>query len=458
MSNQDKCRKWQEGFRGRLIRPEDSGYEEARTIYNAMIDRRPAVIARCADIADVLTAVRIGREEGLETAVRGGGHNGPGLSLVDGGLVIDLSDMNGIRVDPEAETVRVGPGCRWGDVDHATHAFGRATVSGIIANTGVGGLTLGGGHGHLSRKYGLTIDNLVGADVVLSDGRLVRADENNNPDLFWALRGGGGNFGIITSFKFRLHPVQTVFGGPLFWPIEALPEALRWYREWQPQAPVEQSAYFLVAEIPSSAPFPESVWGRKVCGLMWCILGPEGQAEGAVGAARRVAAPLFEHVGPMPYPGLQSLLDRFYPAGLQWYWKGDFVQEIPDEAVVAHEKFGRVPTSHSTMHLYPISGAVHEVAPEATAWPHRDANWSMVIAGVDPDPANAGRIRDWARDYWQMLHGYSTGAAYVNFMMEEGEGRIRATYGDNYYRLQQVKAAYDPDNFFHINQNIRPAA
>ena len=447
---------FEETLRGELIRPSDPAFDEARSIYNAMIDRHPALIGKCADVADVVAAVNFGREQGLETAIRSGGHNGPGLSLVDDGLIIDLSGMTGIRIDLDAATVTVEPGCTWGDVDHATHAFGMATVSGVISTTGVGGLTLGGGHGYLTRKYGLTIDNLLSADVVLADGRLVHASADENPELFWALRGGGGNFGVVTSFEFRLHPVDTVVAGPLFWPLDELEATMRWYREWLPEAPEDVYAFYLVAEV-SGEPFPAEIHGEKVCGLMWCSLDSPAETETYLQQARDVAEPLFEHVGKMPYPTLQSMFDDLYPSGDQWYWKGDFVRELTDEAIAEHRRFAEVPTPKSTMHLYPIDGAVHDVGADETAWNYRDVTWSMVIAGVDPDPGNAARITEWAREYWDALHPHSAGGSYVNFMMEEGDERIRATYGDNYERLRQVKAEYDPDNFFHVNQNVEPA-
>jgi FAD/FMN-containing dehydrogenase len=275
--------------------------------------------------------------------------------------------------------------------------------------------------------------------------------------LFWALRGGGGNFGIVTSFKFRLHQVDMVVAGPFFWPIEQIEKTMRWYREWLPQAPENVYAFYLTAEVPAAEPFPKKIHGRKVCGLLWCYTGPKDQAQAVIQPARDVAEPLFEHVGPMPYPVLQSLFDPLYPPGYQWYWKGDFVRELTDAAIAEHLRFAEVPTSLSTMHLYPINGAVHRVGPAETAWGYRDANWSMVIAGVDPDPANNEKMTKWARDYWEALHPYSAGASYINFMMEEGQDRIRAAYGGNYERLQKVKAKYDPDNFFHVNQNIAPA-
>jgi len=443
-------------LRGDLIRPDDAGYDEARTIFNAMIDKRPRLIVQCAGVADVIAAVKFARKHDLDTSIRSGGHNGAGSALVDDGMVIDLSPMTGIHVDPAAETVRVEPGCTWADVDHNTNAFGLATVSGIISTTGVGGLTLGGGHGYLTRKYGLTIDNLLNADVVLADGRHVRASADENADLFWALRGGGGNFGVVTSFEYQLHPVDTVIAGPLFWPIEDLAPTMRWYRDWLPRQPEDVYAFYMKGEVPPADPFPEDIHGEKVCGLMWCYLGPEEKIDEVVQPAREVAEPLFEFVGEMPYPALQTMWDDLYSPGDQWYWKGDFVRELTDDAIEVHRRFAEVPTMKSTMHLYPVNGAVHRTEADETAWNFRDANWSMVIAGVDPDPDNRERITEWAQDYWEAIHEHSADGAYVNFMMEEGQDRVRATYGDNYQRLQDVKAKYDPDNFFHVNQNIEP--
>jgi FAD/FMN-containing dehydrogenase len=458
MLDTGKVDQFREGLHGRLIENGDPDYDQARSIYNAMIDKRPRMIAQCANVADVMTAVNFGRESGLDTAIRGGGHNGPGLAMVDDGLAIDLSNMKGIRVDPEEKIVWVEPGCQWRDVDHATHAFGLATVSGIISTTGVGGLTLGGGHGYLTRKYGLTIDNLLGADVVLADGRFVHASEDENPDLFWALRGGGGNFGVVTNFQFRLHPVSDVIAGPLFWANEDLEKTLRWYREWLPQAPEDVYAFYQKAVVPAVRSIPADIRGKKVCGLMLCCTGSQEQADRAVAEACNVAKPLFKHIGSMPYPALQSMFDDLYRPGLQWYWKGDFVGDLTDQAIAEHVRFAEVPTPHSTMHLYPINGAVHRVGTSETAWSYRDANWSMVIAGVDPDPGKAEQIKHWAREYWEALHPYSAGAAYVNFMMEEGGKRVEATYGPNHQRLREIKATYDPENFFHVNQNIEPKA
>lgn len=441
---------------GEVILRQDSNYQEACTIYNAMIAKRPAIIVKCKNADDVIMAVNYARENKVEVSIRSGGHNGPGLSLVDDGLVIDLSLMKGIRVDPKNKAVRVEAGCTWGEVDQASHEFGLATVSGVISTTGVGGLTLGGGHGYLTRKYGLTIDNLIGAEVVLADGKLVQTKKEENPDLFWALCGGGGNFGIVTSFEYRLHPVKNVVAGPMFWPIEKLNTTLKWYRDWLPKMPDDVYAFYLTAEVPAGDPFPKEIHGEKVCGLLWCYTGPKDQFENIVQQARDVAKPLFEITGEMPYTALQTMFDGLYPPGDQWYWKGDFVGEISDKAIEEHLRFSIVPTSKSAMHLYPVDGAVHRVGKNETAWHKRDALWSMVIVGVDPNPDNAEKIKTWARNYWKALHPHTLGGSYINFMMEEGQERIEASYGENYERLQKIKSKYDPDNFFHVNQNIKP--
>ena len=446
----------QEQTQGNVILPDDENYDEARSIFNAMIDKRPGAIIYCKNEGDVIKAVKHARANDLEISIRCGGHNGPGLALVDGGLVIDLSQMNNVTVDPEAKTAKAEGGCTWGDVDQATHEYGMANPSGIISTTGIGGLTLGGGHGYLTRKYGLTIDNLIGADVVLADGTLVHASEDEHSDLFWALRGGGGNFGVVTSFKYKLHPVKNVVAGPMFWKLDDVESTLRWYRDWLPNAPRDVYAFYLVAEVPPGDPFPERIHNQKVCGLIWCYTGSEDAFEEIIQPAREVAEPIFEHVGPMPYPVLQSLFDDLYGPGDQWYWKGDFVKEISDEAIEQHVRYAEVPTTKSTMHLYPVDGAVHDLDADETAWAYRDATWSMVIAGVDPDPSNSDKITNWAKNYWEALHAHSEAGAYINFMMEEGEDRVKATYRQNYDRLAEIKAKYDPDNFFHVNQNIKP--
>lgn len=442
---------------GEVILPDDPGYDEARAVHNGMIDKKPAVIVRCGSPADVVTALEYAQRSGLSIAVRGGGHNGPGFGTVDGGIVIDLSRCNRIEIDADARTVRVEGGATWGQVDAATHAYGLATPSGIIASTGVGGLTLGGGHGYLSRKFGLTIDNLLEAEVVLADGRIVTASESHHPDLFWALRGGGGNFGVVTAFTFRAHPVNTVICGPTAWPASATADILSWYRDFLPAAHEDLYGFFAAMTVPPADPFPADFHLHKACAVVWCYTGDPARAD-EVFAPVRAMKPAFDGIGEAPYPALQSTFDALYPKGLQWYWRGDFFRTISDEAVAAHARFAdELPTMHSTMHLYPIDGAVHRVGQTDTAFAYRDVNFSQVIAGVDPDPANAETLRRWTADYWNATHPHSAGGAYVNFMMDEGQDRVRATYGPNYRRLTEVKAQYDPANTFRINQNIRPA-
>jgi len=447
-------------FQGRLIGPQDGDYEQARTIFNAMIHRRPALIARCATVKDVSSAITFARERGLPLAVRGGGHNGAGLGTCDDGVVVDLSLLKQIQVDPQARTVRVGGGCTWGEVDRATGEYGLATPSGIISTTGVGGLTLGGGLGHLTRRFGLTIDNLLEAQVVLASGETVRAAADERPDLFWALRGGGGNFGVVTSFLFRVHEVGTIFGGPTFWPVEDATEVMSVYREFLPSAPRELNGFFAFHTVPPAPPFPEAIHLREVCGIVWCHTGSEEQATKAMAPLMDATPePLMHGVQSMPHAMLQGAFDGIYPSGDQWYWRADFVNEIPDEAVALHARFGsQLPSMKSTMHMYPIDGAAHDVASSDTAWSYRDANWGSVFAGVDPEAGNADAIRNWTIDYHEALHPYSAGGAYVNMMMDEGEERVRASYRDNYGRLADVKRTYDPDNLFRINQNIRPAS
>jgi FAD/FMN-containing dehydrogenase len=446
------------GYRGQLIGRDDADYDEARAVYNAMIDKRPALIARCADADDVAKVVAFARDHDLLLAIRGGGHNGAGLGTCEGGIVLDLGGLRDIQVDPRARTVRVGGGCTWGEVDAATNAHGLATPSGIISTTGVGGLTLGGGLGHLTRKCGLTIDNLLEADVVLASGERVCASADEHPDLFWALRGGGGNFGVVTSFLFRLHEVDTVVGGPTFWPVEAGAEVLSAYRDFLPGAPRELNGFFAFHTVPPAPPFPEAIHMRKVCGIVWCYAGGEEDAASAMAPLLdELPEPLMHGVQAMPHPVLQSAFDGLYPRGDQWYWRADFVNEIPDDAVAIHARFGaEMPTLKSTMHLYPIDGAAHDTSASDTAFSYRDARFASVFAGVDPDAANVDAIREWSIDYFEALHPYSAGGAYVNMMMDEGEDRVRASYRDNYDRLARVKESYDPANLFRVNQNIVP--
>ncbi len=444
-------------MRGKLIQPQDTEYDTARKIYNGMFDKHPSMIAQCGDVADVIAAVNFARENEMLVAVKGGGHNAAGLGMCDDGLVIDLSPMKAVHVDVKKETALVQAGCTLGDVDHATHAFGMAVPSGIASTTGISGLTLGGGLGHLTRQCGLTIDNLIEADVVLADGTCVKASASENKDLFWALRGGGGNFGVVTSFLFKTWPISTVYGGPMFWEISEAKEVLKWYNDFIQNAQEEINGFFAFLIVPPGDPFPEHLHLKKMCGVVWCYTGPLKDAEKVFAPIRKFKTPALDFVGPIPVPALQSMFDPILPSGMHWYWKADFMNELTDEAIEAHLQHGPLmPTWRSTMHLYPINGAAAKVGKNETAWNYRDATWAMVMAGIDPDPANKEIITSWPKDYWNAMHPYSAGGAYINFMMEEGDDRVKATYGDNYERLVKIKSKYDPQNLFRVNQNIKP--
>jgi FAD/FMN-containing dehydrogenase len=446
-------------LKGTVTRPGDAGYDEARALYNAMIDKRPALIVRPQDVRDVVAAVNFGRENGLEIAIRGGGHSGAGLGSVDKGLMIDLSGLKEIEVDAEARTVTIGGGCLLGEVDAATHEHGLATPAGVISSTGAGGLILGGGVGNLTRAYGLSIDNIVGAELVLADGSVVNADENENPDLFWAIRGGGGNFGVATKIRSTLHPVDTVVAGPMFWPLDRGADLLRWYREFILSAPEHLNGWFAFLSVPPAPLFPEELHLQKVAAIVWCWCGPLDGADDALAEARAQDGILLDGTHEVPFPGLQSAFDAILPPGDQWYWRGDYINEIPDEAIEKHLEFAEtMPTWKSSMHMYPINGAAHRVGPSETPWAFRGANWASVTFGADPDPANAGLLRDWAVSYQEAIHPYAAGGAYLNFVMDEGQERVQESYGENYARLAKIKAQYDPENLFHVNQNIRPAS
>lgn len=444
--------------KGPIIGPQDAEYEQARRVYNAMIDRRPALIARALDDQDVAALVNFARENKIELAVRGGGHHGAGLGVWDDALVIDLSLMRRIDVDPRARTVWVQGGCTLGDIDQATHPYGLAVPTGINSTTGIGGLALGGGFGHLTRKYGLTIDNVLAVEMVLADGTRVKASEAQNRDLYWAVRGGGGNFGVVTRFQFRLHPAGTVIAGPTIWPLEKTSQVMHFYRQMMDQAPEDLNGILIMHTIPPAPPFPEHLHLQKVCGIVCCYTGPAKQADQVLDPIRSYESPAFVGVTSMPFPVLQAATDALYPPGLQWYWRSDFFDELSDAAV---EQFAQLaptlPTPHSRILLFPINGAAARVGSADTPFAYRHARFSQVIVGVDPDPLQAERISSWAAQTWEALHPHSSGGAYVNFMMSEGEARIRASYGANYARLSQIKARYDPDNLFHLNQNIPPA-
>jgi len=443
-------------LKGKIVMVSDESYDETRKVFNAMIDKRPGMFVICTDVADVIASVKFARENNFAVAVRGGGHNGGGLGLCDGGLVIDLSGIKFVRVNTLDNTVRVGGGNLWGEVDHATQAFGLAIPSGIISTTGVGGLTLGGGVGYLSRKFGLTIDNLLEADIVLADGSFLTVNKHQHEDLFWAIRGGGGNFGIITSFQFQAHPLKTVVGGPTLWPIERTEEIMEWFDSFIQKAPEDLNGFIATLTVPGP-PFPEELHNKQFCGIVWCYTGGSEKAK-EIFEPVMMKKPVFEHVGEISYSAIQTMFDGFFPPGLQWYWRADFFNEICPMGRAQHLKFGsNIPTTLSQMHLYPINGAAGRVGKEETAWAYRDSKYAGVIVGVAKDAANQEKITNWCKDYWEALHPFSAGGAYSNFMMDEGQERVKASYKHNYDRLALVKKEYDPENFFRVNQNIHPA-
>jgi FAD/FMN-containing dehydrogenase len=448
-----------EQIRGTVTGPEDDGYDVARTVRNGMIDKRPAVIVRPANAGDVMTAVRFAVDNGLTVATRGGAHSVPGFGTCDDGVVVDLSGMRAVRVDPLTRTARVEGGATWGDLNDATYAFGLATTGGIISTTGVGGLTLGGGIGYLARGLGLALDNLLSADVVTGDGTFHVASEKDDADLFWAIRGGGGNFGVVTSFEFRLSPVKDIYGGPMFFELDKAGDVLRFYREFIVDAP-EQLGCFPAYQIAPPLPFiPEDRHGEPFIAMVTCWAGDLDAGEKALQPIRDLAPRVAEMVGPMPYPALNSAFDALVPPGLHHYWKANFVKELTDDAIAAHLEHGpKLPAVNSTMHIYPINGACHRVAPDATAFAYRDATFATVIAGMwPPDQVDDAAGTAWVRDYYDATAPHSEEGGYVNFMAEDDQDRIRANYKGHYDRLASIKKTYDPGNLFRHNQNIQPA-
>ncbi|HQR45767.1 MAG TPA: FAD-binding oxidoreductase [Thermoanaerobaculia bacterium] len=444
--------------RGQVIARGDAEYDAARKVYNGMIDRHPAFIVRPVDAADVMAAVAYSGQNGRILSVRGGAHSVPGFGTNDGGVVIDLSRMKGIRVDPSARTVRAEGGCTWGDVFHATYPFGMTAAGGIISTTGIGGLTLGGGIGYLSRAHGLSIDNLVSADVVTADGRFLTASETQNPDLFWALRGGGGNFGVVTSFEYRLHTVKDVFVGLFFFELKAARQVLEFYRDYIATAPEEMGAFFAWQIAPPLPFIPENRQGEPFCLIVACWTGPLEKGEAAMAPIRKAGPIAAATTHPMPFPALNSAFDVLLPAGLQHYWKTAFAPEITDGAIRAHLAHGpKVPVVNSTVHIYPINGAVNRVRADATAFAYRDARFATVIAGMWPDPKDNEKNIRWVKNYYADIAPHSSPGGYVNFMAEDDQGRVKESYKGNYDRLASIKRKYDPENLFHLNQNIRPA-
>lgn len=443
---------------GEVITQEDGDYDDARRVYNGMIDRRPAAVVRCSGPADVSAAVRIAAEAELDLAVRGGGHSAPGFGTNDGGIVVDLSPIHSVEVDPERRTARAGGGCTWKQFNEATYAHGLATTGGIIGSTGIAGLTLGGGIGYLARKHGLSCDNLQSAEVVTAEGETIVASDRENSDLFWALRGGSGNFGVVTTFEYRLHPVKEIYGGPIVFPVDSAVDLLRFYREYLPDSP-EELGGFLGFHLAPPLPFLPDEWHFKnVCLLVLCWTGSPEDGEKVVQPFLDVAKPVGSHVGSMPYPVLNAAFDELLPKGLQHYWKANFARELNDGAIDVHAEHGSsVPSIQSAVHLYPIDGAVQRIGPHETAFAYRDVGYCPVIAGMWEDPADNDRNITWVRRYHDALRPFSVEGGYVNFMDSDDRNRVVGNYGSNYARLASIKAKYDAENVFHMNQNIKPA-
>ena len=446
-----------QSVRGRVLTADDEGYDQARAVHNGMFNKRPLAVLRAEQVADVIAGVNFARDNGLGLSIRDGGHSGPGFGTNDGGLVIDMSPMHTVRVDPQAKAARADAGATWGDFNHATHAFGLATTGGIISTTGITGLTLGGGIGYLARGFGLSIDNLISADVVTAEGKFVTASAQQNEDLFWGLRGGGGNFGVVTGLEYRLHQVDQVFAGPIFYNLEDADSLLRMFDEFIQDAP-EQFGGFPAFQIAPPLPFiPENRHGDTLALAVVHWAGPPEQAQKVLKPFWDVAPIVANGTGPLPYPALNAAFDGLYPKGIRAYWKGSFVKELPQEAIAAHVEHGsRVPEVSATMHLYPINGACHRVGPTDTAFAYRDAKYGMVFLAAWTDPAKDTERIQWVRDYYQALAPYSEPGGYINFMQDDDYHKIRDNYRQNYERLVQVKRAYDPGNLFHINQNITP--
>jgi hypothetical protein len=445
-------------FHGRLVLPPDEDYDEHRAVWNGSVDRRPALIARCATASDVVSAVTFARRSGLEVAVRSGGHSFPGLSVCDGGVVIDLRPMAGVRVDPDTRTARVEAGVLWGELDRETQAHGLATTGGIVTHTGVAGLTLGGGIGWLQRKHGLTIDNLLRADVVTATGEIVRASESENPDLFWGLRGAGGNFGIVTEFEFRLHEVgPTVLAGPVFWPISESPGLLRFYRDWIAEAPDELMTILIHRRAPPLDFVPPDLRGELVVGVACCYAGPVEEGESVVRPLKAFGSPVLDLCQPKPYVEHQGMFDPSYPHGWWYYVRACDVAQLTDQVVdVTVDHATRIDSPLTAFPIWQLGGAVARVDEDATAFNGRAAGHAFNITGIAETAEGFDRERDWVRSFWSALEPHHT-SVYVNFLMEEGEDRIREAYGgEKYDRLRALKREWDPENLFRLNQNIPP--
>ncbi|NNL96274.1 MAG: FAD-binding oxidoreductase [Xanthomonadales bacterium] len=446
----------QQALRGRLIQQSDAGFDEARQVYNAMHDKRPALIIQAADTADVVASLNHARINGLDVAVRGGGHSVPGYGTCDGGLVIDLGLLNHVVVDPENRIVQAGGGCTLGGVDHATHAYGLAVPGGTVSSTGLGGLTLGGGMGHLSRSCGLSIDNLVGAEVVTANGDIVHCSEDNEPDLFWAIRGGGGNFGVVTSFAFVGHHVPSVFAGPTFFEPDA--QVIRNYQRLVQEAPWELNAILAFAQAPP-APFVPEAWHLKpVIGILSCWSGDDDQDEDLPDMVASAGKVVGQAMWRMPYPQVNTFFDELLPRGLRHYWKASAAREFPEGAIAAHMEYGtKVPTIEGGNFIFSTDGACHQVDEQATAFANRSACFSSALSAIWHQPEDDQRNIQWVRDYYDALAPHSDPGAYINFMADDEDMDLDSNFGAKYLKLRELKAQYDPDNLFHHNQNIPPA-
>jgi FAD/FMN-containing dehydrogenase len=442
----------QSRLRGRLLRAGDGEYDDARTIWNAMIDKRPTLIARCEGVADVIHSVNFARDSGLLLSVRGGGHNVSGNAICDGGLMIDLSPMRSVHVDPERRVARSEGGALWRDFDHETQAFGLATTGGLISTTGVAGLTLGGGIGWLMGSHGLASDNLLSVDLVTADGRLVTASESSNADLFWGLRGGGGNFGVATSFEFRLHPVHQVLAGLVIHPLDRAVEVIRFYDDFARTGP---------DELGTMALFVTSPEGERIVAIAVCYNGPVEDAEKVLKPLRAFGPPIADAIGPMSYSQAQRMFDDGFPSGLQNYWKSNFLGDLDDraiETIVEHVR--TAPSPNSAVAIERFGGAVRCIGSDATAFNHRDARYNLLIIGMWPDSTATAENVGWVRGFWDAMQPYSSGGVYVNYLgqeTDEGSERVKAAYGpEKYERLVALKNTYDPTNLFRLNQNVRP--
>ena len=447
-------------LRGPLLAPEDAGFGDATRLWNGMIEKMPALVVQPTGTADVVAVVKFAREHDLSLSVRGGGHNIAGTALADGGLTMDMSRLRGVIVDPETRTVTAQAGCLLGDVDRETQLHGLATPLGFVSETGLAGLTLGGGFGYLTRRFGWTVDNLLDVEIVTADGRVRRASREENADLFWALRGGGGNFGVVTSFTYRLHAVgPTVHGGLIAWPFERAEEVLETYRKLTTTAPRELTAFLICMRAPPVPFVPEEAHGKRICAMPVCYTGDLANVDETLAPIRALGEPVVDLLGEQPYTRLQSYLDPTQPKGAHYYWKTEFAAELDDDLLVTmRDLAGECPIPAGQLVIIHVDGALNEHEEDDGAVGNRDTRYIYGTAGRwEPDEPNADAFRQWVRDAWTRFRPFSTGGTYINFQTaDEGADRIRATYGDNFDRLAEVKTRYDPDNVFRANRNISP--